>query len=395
MSSTNKKVIIHIDINAFFASCEEANNPSLRGKPIVVGGVTKRSVVASPNYEARKYGIKAAMPIFMVKNLCPEAVVVSHKFELYESYSRQFIDLLLEHISNKIEYASIDECYMDITNLVTTTNTPLKIAQKIQKLVKTKLSLNVSIGISYNKFLAKMGSDYKKPMGITQIFSQEDIKRIIWPQPIGNMYFVGKSSEKKLIQNGITTIRDLAKCKDLSLLSSIFGNNKDYFINNANGIGDDELVYSYGEPKSISKSRTLLNDTNDFNEIKIYIKKFTQEICDELNYYDLEGKTLSVFIKSPKFILTSKNKTLPKHINDQEMMYVYFLNMYTEFFSNRKIRLIGVGISNLKKIDDRENNLFDQSPKPKTKVNNIKKIIDDVNNKFSINILKTADKLKS
>lgn len=395
MSSTNKKVIIHIDINAFFASCEEANNPSLRGKPIVVGGVTKRSVVASPNYEARKYGIKAAMPIFMVKNLCPEAVVVSHKFELYESYSRQFIDLLLEHISNKIEYASIDECYMDITNLVTTTNTPLKIAQKIQKLVKTKLSLNVSIGISYNKFLAKMGSDYKKPMGITQIFSQEDIKRIIWPQPIGNMYFVGKSSEKKLIQNGITTIRDLAKCKDLSLLSSIFGSNKDYFINNANGIGDDELVYSYGEPKSISKSRTLLNDTNDFNEIKIYIKKFTQEICDELNYYDLEGKTLSVFIKSPKFILTSKNKTLPKHINDQEMMYVYFLNMYTEFFSNRKVRLIGVGISNLKKIYERENNLFDQSPKPKTKVNNIKKIIDDVNNKFSMNILKTADKLKS
>ncbi len=395
MSSTNKKVIIHIDINAFFASCEEANNPSLRGKPIVVGGMTKRSVVASPNYEARKYGIKAAMPIFMVKNLCPEVVVVSHKFELYESYSRQFIDLLLEHISNKIEYASIDECYMDITNLVTTTNTPLKIAQKIQKLVKTKLSLNVSIGISYNKFLAKMGSDYKKPMGITQIFSQEDIKKIIWPQPIGNMYFVGKSSEKKLIQNGITTIRDLAKCKDLSLLSSIFGSNKDYFINNANGIGDDELVYSYGEPKSISKSRTLLNDTNDFNEIKIYIKKFAQEICDELNYYDLEGKTLSVFIKSPKFILTSKNKTLPKHINDQEMMYVYFLNMYTEFFSNRKIRLIGVGISNLKKIYERENNLFDQSPKLKTKVNSIKKIIDDVNNKFSMNILKTADKLKS
>lgn len=179
------------------------------------------------------------------------------------------------------------------------------------------------------------------------------------------------------------------------MLSSIFGSNKDYFINNANGIGDDELVYSYGEPKSISKSRTLLNDTNDFNEIKIYIKKFAQEICDELNYYDLEGKTLSVFIKSPKFILTSKNKTLPKHINDQEMMYVYFLNMYTEFFSNRKIRLIGVGISNLKKIYERENNLFDQSPKLKTKVNSIKKIIDDVNNKFSMNILKTADKLKS
>lgn len=392
---SKNKIIFHIDINAFFASVEQANNPSLKNKPIVVAGKTKRSVVSCPNYVARKFGIKAAMPIFQAKSLCKNLIIVSHKFHLYEEYSEKFINLLSEKVSNRIEYISLDECYMDVTNLVTEKRTPLVIAQKIQNLVKKELGLGTSIGISYNKFLSKMGSDYKKPMGITQIFSQEDIKKIIWPQPIGNMYFVGKSSEKKLIQNGITTIRDLAKCKDLSLLSSIFGSNKDYFINNANGIGDDELVYSYGEPKSISKSRTLLNDTNDFNEIKIYIKKFAQEICDELNYYDLEGKTLSVFIKSPKFILTSKNKTLPKHINDQEMMYVYFLNMYTEFFSNRKIRLIGVGISNLKKIYERENNLFDQSPKLKTKVNSIKKIIDDVNNKFSMNILKTADKLKS
>ena len=395
MSNTNRKVIIHIDINAFFASCEEANNPSLRGKPIVVGGITKRSVVASPNYDARKYGIKAGMPIFMAKNLCPKVIIVSHKFQLYESYSRKFISLLSERVSNKIEYASIDECYMDISHLVTSTNTPLKIAQRIQNLIKSELNLGISIGVSYNKFLAKMGSDYRKPMGITQIFSKDDIKNIIWPQPIGNMFFVGKSLERKLVNKGIKTIEDLAKCKNLFLLSSIFGSNKDFFLNNANGIGDDELIYSYGDPKSISKSRTLLNDTKDFNEIKIYIKKFTQDICSELNYYELEGKTLSVFIKSSKFVLTTKSKTLSKYTNDQEVMYIVFLNIFTEFFFNKKIRLIGVGISNLKKIDERENNLFDKYPKHRSRINSFRRIINDINNQFSKNILKTADKLKS
>ncbi|MDE7433979.1 MAG: hypothetical protein K2M43_02520 [Mycoplasmoidaceae bacterium] len=173
------KIIICIDINAFFASVEEANDPSLKDKPIVVGGVTKRSVVASPNYKARAYGIKAGMPIFQAQKMCSKLVVVNHKFHLYEDYSQRFIKLLCERISNKIEYLSIDECYMDITNLVDQNNTPIKIATKIQKLVKSGLNLGTSIGISYNRFLAKMGSDYKKPMGITQILTFDDVKKII------------------------------------------------------------------------------------------------------------------------------------------------------------------------------------------------------------------------
>lgn len=389
------KIILHIDINAFFASVEEANNPKLKNKPIIVAGKTKRSVVSCPNYVARKYGIKAAMPIFQAKNLCKNLIIVSHKFHLYEEYSKKFIDLLSERISNRIEYISLDECYMDVTNLVTEKHSPLLIAKKIQSLVKNELGLGTSIGISHNKFLSKMGSDYKKPMGITQIFSENDLKSIIWPQPIGNMYFVGKSSEKILIQNGIKTIGDLAITKNYELLESVFGKNWKHFLDNANGLGDDELVYSFGEPKSISVSKTLLNDTNDFAEIKVNIKEFTKEIVERLHEYDLVGKTLSVYVKDPEFKLHTKNKTLHNYIGGYEQMLIIFLEMYEKYFIDMKIRLVGVGISNLiNKEPEICSELFDKKQNKRTHKKDLHDVMDEINHKFSKNILKFASKSK-
>lgn len=392
---SKNKIIFHIDINAFFASAEEANNPSLKNKPIVVAGKTKRSVVSCPNYVARKFGIKAAMPIFQAKSLCKNLIIVSHKFHLYEEYSEKFINLLSEKVSNRIEYISLDECYMDVTNLVTEKRTPLVIAQKIQNLVKKELGLGTSIGISYNKFLSKMGSDYKKPMGITQIFTKSDLESIIWPQAIGNMYFVGKSSEKYLIENGIKTIGDLANAKDYELLESIFGKNWKHFIENANGVGEDELNYSYGEPKSVSVSKTLLNDTDDFTEIKVNIKEFTKEIAERLSHYDLVGKTLSVYVKDPEFKLHTKNKTLKNYIGNYEQMLVIFLEMYERYFIDMKVRLVGVGISNLiSKEPEICSELFDKKQNKRTHKKDLDDIVDEINHKFSRNILKVASKSK-
>lgn len=388
------KILFHIDINAFFASAEEANDPSLKDKPIVVGGKTKRSVVASPNYKARSYGIKAGMPLFMAKSLCPNVVIVEHKFELYEEYSRRFFNLLREKISNRIEYLSIDECYMDVTNFASDYESAIKLSKKIQNLVKKEIGFGVSIGISYNRFLAKMGSDYKKPMGITVIKDIEDIKRIIWPQPIGNMYFVGKSSEQKLIDSGIKTIGQLAVCKDQELLESIFGKNWESFINNANGIGDDELVYSYGEPKSVSISRTLLNDSNDFNEIKMYLISFAKDIEERLKYYDLAGKTLSVYIKDTKFKFYTKSLTIDNYINEYHKLIFYYLDMYEKYFSKKTIRLIGAGISNLKKCDEIYLDSLFNNDIPKSKKNKLNEIVDDINEKFSKDLLGFGTKLK-
>jgi DNA polymerase-4 len=163
------KYILHVDINSFFASVEELNHPSFKNKPIAVSGYTKRSVVCSANYIAREYGIKAAMPVFLAQKLCPGLTVVVPHFDQYHKYSERFTKFISEKFTNKIELGSIDECYVNITSLIDENHSPIQIAENLQKWIKNAIGLNCSIGIANNKFLAKMASDYKKPLGITTL----------------------------------------------------------------------------------------------------------------------------------------------------------------------------------------------------------------------------------
>ena len=170
------KTILHIDIDAFFASVEEMYDNTLKNKPIAVTGIhSKRSVISCPNYIARGYGVKSAMPVFIAKQKCKNLILVPHHFSRYEHYSNIFMSLIRTNVSNKIEIMSIDECFVDITHLCNATYNSFDIAKKIQRLVYKKLGLSISIGISYNKFLAKMASDLKKPMGIVSILTKNDI----------------------------------------------------------------------------------------------------------------------------------------------------------------------------------------------------------------------------
>jgi DNA polymerase-4 len=164
--------ILHIDMNAYFATVEELLDPRLVGKPVIVGGRVKRSVVSSANYIARAKGVKAAMPVFQAEKLCPEGIYVFPHFRAYEEYHMKFIQYIEKNFTNKIEVASIDECYIDITDL-TNKHTPFEIAKTIQLNLKKKFGLGTSIGIAHNKFMAKMGSDYKKPNGITQMYDED------------------------------------------------------------------------------------------------------------------------------------------------------------------------------------------------------------------------------
>ncbi|GHU32175.1 hypothetical protein FACS1894166_04970 [Bacilli bacterium] len=161
------RYILHVDMNSYFASVEEAEFPQYRNKPIIVSGKTKRSVVASANYLARSFGIKAAMPIYMAQRLCPRVVIAIPHFHLYQEYADRFIELIAEKFTNNIEIASIDECYVDISAIAKTDAAAVKVAERIQTAIKTTIGLKCSIGVANNKFLAKMGSDYKKPLGIT------------------------------------------------------------------------------------------------------------------------------------------------------------------------------------------------------------------------------------
>lgn len=171
--------IFHIDANAFFASVEALIDPKLKNVPFAVGGRTSRSVVASANYLARSYGVKAGMPIFQAKKVCPKILFVPAHFELYEEYSQKMFNVIKQRVTNRIEQFSIDECYVDGTNLCKSEKDALKLAKSMQQMILDETGLGVSVGASYNKFLAKMASDMKKPLGITSIFSAEDIQNRI------------------------------------------------------------------------------------------------------------------------------------------------------------------------------------------------------------------------
>jgi DNA polymerase-4 len=171
------KTILHIDMNSYFPSVEEVLNPNLKNKPVIVGGKSRRSVVSSANYKAREHGVKAAMPMYKALLLCPNAIVIEPTFSHYQKFHDKFIKIIAENFSDKIEDCSIDECFVDITKLVRN-KSPKIIALKIQNMIKNKLGLKCSIGIAHNKFMAKMGSDYKKPLGITQMYKEDVVEKL-------------------------------------------------------------------------------------------------------------------------------------------------------------------------------------------------------------------------
>jgi DNA polymerase-4 len=171
------KTILHIDMNSYFPAVEELLNPNLRNKPVIVGGKSRRSVVSSANYIAREYGVRAAMPMYKAIMLCPKAIVVEPNFANYQLYHDKFIELIRDNFSDKIEDSSIDECFVDITKLVKN-KSPKLIALKIQNMIKNKIGLKCSIGIAHNKFMAKMGSDFKKPLGITQMYKEDVVSKL-------------------------------------------------------------------------------------------------------------------------------------------------------------------------------------------------------------------------
>ena len=218
----DNKIIFHLDFDAFFAAIEEIKKPNYKNKPLIVGGRTRNSVVSTCNYLARKYGIKSAMPIFQAKILCPQAIILPGDYALYNSYSKKIFNFIKEKFTNICEQYSIDECFLDVTNTIKKYKDVFALAKTIQKAIFNNFKLTVSIGISYNKFLAKMATDLNKPNGITLI-NKDNFKAKFWPLPIEKMYFIGKSTAKILKEIGIKTIKDLAQFNNLKLLEHKLG----------------------------------------------------------------------------------------------------------------------------------------------------------------------------
>ncbi|GMO16735.1 MAG: DNA polymerase IV [Mycoplasmoidaceae bacterium] len=338
------KTIFLIDMDSFFPSVEELLNPKLKGKPLIVAPDTRRSVVASSNYEARKYGIKAAMPLYKALNILPRIKIVSPHHEAYEEYHNNFVKLLFDKFTNKIQVMSIDECYLDVSELVKKVS-PMNLALKIQNVIKSTLGLGCSIGISNNKFLAKMASKLKKPLGISVLY-KEDLPTKLWPLDIQEMYMIGKATSTVLKSSNINTIGDLAKMND-TLCENIFGKRWFEIKQNANGISDDFIDTSISTPKSISNDHTFLHDTDDYDQIINIVRTEAETVWKQLVDQNLKTKTVALSIDDLNRVSHRKSKTLKNYITSFETLMSTLLTLYEANFINSPIRLVGVSLCNI------------------------------------------------
>lgn len=345
------KVIMHVDMDAFFASVEMVDDKSLRGKPIIVGGVSERGVVSTCSYEARIFGVKSAMPIYMAKAKCPNGIFLPVRYERYKEISNKIFSIFNE-VTPFVEPLSIDEAYLDITHV---NKDPLDIASFIKTRIYKETGLTISVGLSYNKFLAKLASDWNKPNGL-KIIRKSDIPEILFPLTIDKVYGLGKKSVKKLNGIGIFTIEELYKLP-MAFLIELFGKFGVEIYDRIRGI-DNREVKTLQERKSIGRETTLSNDTDDKNDLKPYIKNFASSIACTMQSKNIRGKNITIKIKTASFVNHTKSKTLGHYIYSEDDIYKEACDILENLKFEEKIRLIGLSISSFKEEKIEQLSLF-------------------------------------
>lgn len=351
--------IIHIDMDAFYASVEVRENPSLRGKPVIIARHPKenggRGVVATASYEARKYGIHSAMSAQKAYELCPQGVFVSGNFELYRSISRDIRDIFKRY-TDLIQPLSLDEAYLDITENKINLNSATLIAQRIQREIYEELRLTCSAGVSYNKFLAKLASDFKKPSGIT-VIPTDDAQDFLKQLPIEKYYGVGKKSVEKMHELGIFKGEDLYEKTEMELVEH-FGKMGHSLYRKVRGI-DDSLVESDRIRKSVGKEKTFLDDLKSEEEVTQSLRQIANLTFAALKKNQKHGKTVVLKIRYNDFSTFTRRKTFPNYIQDADELFVIALRIFEEEGSLTKgVRLLGITVTNLDSL------LFENIPLP-------------------------------
>lgn len=340
-----KNNILHVDMDAFFASVEQRDNPDLRGKPVIVGGVSERGVVSTCSYEARKFGVHSAMPIFMAREKCPNGIFISGRYGKYTKVSQEIFKIFNE-LTPLVEPVSIDEGFLDLSE--GKIKDGIEAARYIKNKVYRETGLTLSIGISYNKFLAKLASDWNKPNGIKEI-SKEMLPDILFPLPISKIHGLGKVSAAKLNNIGIYYIKDLYNMPK-EFYIECFGKNGLDIYDRIRGI-DNRKVEIIHERKSVGKERTLKFDTRNKEELSEYIKEFSFEIEEILSRKNIMGKTITLKFKTKDFENHTRSKTLNNYIGTQREIF----NAAQELLENEEfkieVRLIGISISSFKEME--------------------------------------------
>ncbi|CEH32989.1 DNA polymerase IV [Romboutsia lituseburensis] len=346
----NRK-IIHIDMDAFYASVEQRDNPSLNGKPVIVGGNPDgRGVVATCSYEARKYGIHSAMPSKTAYKRCPYAIFVRPRFDIYHKVSNQIREVFYRY-TDLVEPLSLDEAYLDVTINKMNIKYATDIAKRIKEEIYEEVGLTASAGVSYNKFLAKLASDYQKPSGLT-VITKKNKQQFLDSLPINKFFGVGKVTERQLRNLGINNGYDL-RMLELQQLEKIFKNRGYTFYQFARGI-DYRPVQPHRERKSVGSESTLSINLNiEDEEVVDILDEICQDVANRLRHSAKAGKTVTLKIKYDDFTQITRSVSLEHEISLHEDIRTNIYNLLKNIKSNNKqIRLLGVTVSNLNDIKE-------------------------------------------
>lgn len=339
-------MILHVDMDAFYASVEERDRPELAGRPVIVGGTPEgRGVVAAANYEARKYGVHSAMPAATAKRLCPHAVFLRVRMELYAEVSDQ-IRSIFQSYTPLVEPLSLDEAFLDVTGSLPLYGSAVTIGQSIKRDIRDRLFLVASVGVAPNKFLAKIASDLEKPDAFVVVDPQR-IQEFLDPLPVGRLWGVGRVTNKVFDKLGVRTIGQLRQMP-VELLRQQFGNNGDHLWELAHGI-DERPVVPEHEAKSISHEKTFSRDLEDPEVVQAWLLELSEQVGCRLRRHGLKGRTVQLKVRFDDFQTVTRSQTLPGPTDVTQEIWQIATAMLADRMPSRrlKVRLLGVGASGL------------------------------------------------
>jgi DNA polymerase-4 len=380
-------MILHIDMDAFYASVEQLDNPWLRGKCVLVGGTSNRGVVMAASYEARKFGVRSATPIFKAREMCSEAVFIPPRMQRYKEVSEKVMSIL-RNFSPDVEVVSIDEAYMDVTGSDRLYGDPQKLAASIKKAIKHSVNLTCSVGVAPGKFLAKVASDLDKPDGLS-VIRPEDVPRFIANLPIQKVPGVGKKTFQGLVSMGISTLGDIKKFPEDMLLDRLgkFGHR---LIDLAAGL-DRSAVTPDAPHKSVSSERTLATDTRDKEILMTHLLQQSEEVARQLRKANVKASTITLKLKHSDFKRVSRSKTIAVPTRSSETIYHHAAGMLNDYRLDSKVRLIGVGTSGFKSGSiPIQLDLFDRQIQNDGSWSKVDQALEDITRRFGKEAIKRA-----
>jgi len=340
----NNRKIIHVDMDAFYASVEQRDHPEYRGKPLVVGGQPDgRGVVAAASYEARQFGIHSAMPSRQAYQRCPQALFVTPRFDAYKEVSRKIREIFHRY-TDLVEPLSLDEAYLDVTHDKLHIGSALEIAEQIRKAIKEELQLTASAGVSINKFVAKIASDINKPDGL-KFIGPSAIEAFMEKLPVEKFHGVGKVTATKMKEMGLHTGADLKNLTEEQLVWK-FGKSGRFYYQIVRGI-DNRQVQPHRETKSLAAEDTFAQDLTTIEEMESELDRIAQLVCDRLAKKNLKGRTITLKVKYNDFKQITRNKSFPNPVGDLETISATAKQLLANTFDNdQQVRLLGISLSN-------------------------------------------------